>query len=156
MGGLEPLGGGGAVKRYRFRLERVERVRKIEEDLAEARLAAGLHALAASAEAERVERGRYADVSWAGAGVVEPWLASHADKERAGARVALAEASRRAMEIEAAALRQAWQAAARAVTALERLDERRRAEHAVAEGREEQAVLDEVSVSAQRRAGGHA
>lgn len=138
------------MRRYRFRLERVQRVRQVEQDLAEARLAESLRALRLAEEALVAEQVRYAAVVGARAGGVGSYLSDHDGKARAAARVRLAAAQRRAVELELEARRDAWLTASRRVTALERLDERRRAEHALESQREEQTVLDEVAQRGRR------
>jgi flagellar export protein FliJ len=134
------------MKKYAFRLARVQRVRQVEQELAEARLAMALKSLTEAEAALEAERLRFMGIAPepVDAGV-EAYLIDQARQDRAAARVVEAAASRRAAEIEADAMRDAWQAAARAVTALERLDERRRAEYGAEVLRDEQAVLDEVA-----------
>jgi flagellar export protein FliJ len=133
------------MKKYRFRLEQVLRVRRLEEERARA--------------AVLVAR-READVS---AGRVRDRIAAYHSFEPAAGPVASARllADRalhtlRADAVEVARGREAeawkvvadrlqvWSGAAQKVAALERLDERRRADHALAARREDDLVVDDL------------
>jgi flagellar FliJ protein len=134
------------VKKYRFRLEAVLRVRRIEEERAMGELLAANRALAA-AEAELDRRlDHYRTVTGA-EGMVsqEAYLVARARQDAAAAAVVAAGAARLAAEAEAERMRAIWAACATRVRALERLDERRRDEHAGEVLREEIIVLDEVA-----------
>ena len=136
------------MKRYTFRLAAVLRARRNEQDVAQS---AVLRARAVAAERAAVlaERERaYA------AGVDAQGLRSSADFVHEQAhRAALAQAvldARRNLQtaeddIEAA--RVIWTTAATRVGALERLDERGRAEHSALLLREEDLVVDDLVVS---------
>jgi flagellar FliJ protein len=140
------------VKRYRFRLEAVLRVRRLQEDVARTALAEAAAALA-RAGAEEARAG-----SWLHALRAQPAPESPVAWD-AHRRVQLAAAdelaSRTADVAHAHAEQQARQrelAAARTrVRALERLDERRRAEHAREMARHEERAADDLVTSRYRR-----
>ena len=139
------------MKRYKFRLEAVLRARRAEESVAQTNLLrANASVLAAEAATDR-SSAHYREVREL------PGLDFMVQRERAtlaaraliGARESLGEA--RATR-EAAML--SYLGSARAVSVLERLDERRREEHAVAAQREDSLVVDEMVTSRHRRKGG--
>src|SRR5206468_12799517 len=66
--------------------------------------------------------------------------------EMAARTVRDAEAARRQAAEEATARREAWTQAAKEVSVLERLDERRRAEHALEAARQADAEVDDIVV----------
>ena len=145
------------MRRYRFRLEQVLRVRRQEQDAARAAvLSATAHAGAeADALAER-------DRAYA-AGLTAPESRSAADfvfvqEHRAALGRAVLDQRRRLDEAQAqlALARAGLTAAATRVGALERLDEHARAEHAARALREEEMVVDDLVVSRfQPSPGGH-
>ena len=136
------------MRRYRFRLEPVLRVRRQEQDAARATVLAAT----ACADAEReslLERDRaYA------AGLAAPATRSAvgfvvAQQHRAALGRAVLDQRRRLQEAELRLeqARTAWTAAATRVGALERLDEHSRAEHTARARREEEMVVDDLVVS---------
>lgn len=139
------------MRRYRFALDPVLRVRRIQQDSAQALVAA---ARAGYEQADGVldhAVERYAArCEPAGVATTGQWLASRTGAELAAASVVAAgaerEAARLQMEEQLDALRQTRMR----VTALERLDERRREEHAVESRRAEEAEVDEL-VTARHR-----
>jgi flagellar export protein FliJ len=129
--------------RYRFPLETVLRVRRAEEKAARARLLAANTSLVSAIAARDLADARYRAT---GSEVFE--LASLLE-ERCAAELAAAalEHAKRALSLaasEAALAHVAWTSAAKRVAALERLDERRRAEHTAEEGRREVAMVDDI------------
>ena len=140
------------MKRYRFRLEAVLRVRRLQEDAARGALA---DATAAVARAE-AEEGRAR--AWLDALRAQPapdgpaaWdaqrrvqLAAADELSSRGSDVAHARAEQQARQRELAAARTR-------VRALERLDERRRAEHAREVARHEERAADDLVTSRYRR-----
>ena len=140
------------MKRFRFRLERVQRVRVIEEEVARAALqtaqarARGADALAKDAQAE-VEGARDELRGLLAGGAVDPgavlWRQALLDRLRQRSEAL----RRQAVKLERAATRELelWQVAVRERDALERLEERRRADHAVAAERRANAELDEIA-----------
>lgn len=136
------------MKKYRFRLEAVLRVRRIEEERARGDLLAANRALA-EAEAEldrRLEHYRTVSLP-AGALPHDEYVAARSHQDQAAAGVVAAGTARLAAEAERDRLRDVWAAAAARVKALERLDEHRRDEHAADVQREEVLVLDEVAAA---------
>jgi flagellar export protein FliJ len=136
------------VKKYRFRLEAVLRVRRIEEERAMAALVLANRALAeADAELER-RLDHYREVAQpAGSLAHAEYVKVRSLQDAAAAGVVAAGAARLMAEAEADRKRELWAEAATKVRALERLDERRRDEHAAEVLHEEIITLDEVAAS---------
>ena len=136
------------MKRYRFRLESVLRVRRLQEDVARGELARASAAVTAAEDA--VTAGR----DWLRRLGAEPapsgpsaWEArrqimlSAADEidDRVGdVQIAVIERQARRVALGEARTR---------VRALERLDERRRVEHDLEAGRQEERVVDDLVTS---------
>ena len=136
------------MRRYRFRLEPVLRVRRQEEDVARAAVLAATVCAGAETEALAERDRAYA------AGLTAPRTRSAADfvaaqEHRAALGRAVLEQRRRLQEAELRLeqARRGWTAAAARVGALERLDERSRAEHTARALREEEMVVDDLVVS---------
>ena len=136
------------MKRYRFRLAQVLRVRRIQEDQARAGVAA------AQAEVRRREAAladaldRYRAVG--GAGGALQTAAWSVERARADASARSVVSAGVAVRVAKAAVTHAvavWQDAAAAVQALERLDDRRRAEHALEALREDDKAVDDQVLS---------
>lgn len=136
------------MKRYRFRLDLVLRVRRNEEDAARGALLAATATVAA-------EEGRLAErhASYAAA-LTPPASSTAADFRREQLRrealgAAVVEQRHRLEQARGAQLqaRDGWAAAAAKVGALERLEERSREEHRIAELREDDLVADELVVA---------
>lgn len=147
------------IARFRFRLERVLRYRQSLRDLKQQELAAVEAALAREREAlaemlamrdevleelVRLQAGSFAALEREPYTRHLAWLEDETDRQRA--RIAEAEKARDEK-------RSALVKAAQEHRIVERLRERRREEHGVAEGRDAQAALDEVAggVFARRR-----
>jgi flagellar protein FliJ len=136
------------MRRYRFRLEPVLRVRRQEEDVARGAVLAATALAGAEAEALAERDRAYAN----GTAAPGPRSAAdfvHVQHHRAALGQAVLEQRRRlqAAEVQLAQARTGWTAAAARVGALERLDERQRAEHDVRALREEEMVVDDLVVS---------
>lgn len=133
------------MKRYKFRLEAVLRVRRIEEEQAAAALAIANRALhAAEAELDR-RLAHYQSIDGEhGPLSHDRFVALRSQREHAANGVVAAGAARISAEAEADRMRELWAAAAMRVRALERLDERRRGEHDAEVLRDEIITLDEV------------
>jgi flagellar FliJ protein len=136
------------MRRYRFRLEPVLRVRRQEEDAARAAVLAATALAGAESEALAQRDSAYAD------GMTASEIRSAADfiymqEHRAALGRAVLEQRRRLQEaqVRLAQARTGWTAAAARVGALERLDERSRAEHTARALREEEMVVDDLVVS---------
>ncbi len=136
------------MKRYRFTLESVLRARRAQEDLARQQLAQANRALrraqatladvTAAYDRRPVDRGQ---IDLAGL-----------HRQRLDGELAAAEVDRRRGQLADAAVEAAthyarWTEAARLVAALERLDERRRAEWRLEAQRQEAAAVDDVVTS---------
>jgi flagellar protein FliJ len=131
--------------RYKFRLAAVLRVRQAEEEQAADALRRANARVRALLAARDDEVARYRSLAVTGG----PMTAAELRQERATAALVadtMTAAEKAAMTAAAdAALAQvAWSTAARRVTALERLDERRRAEHADDERRAQIAEVDDL------------
>jgi flagellar FliJ protein len=140
------------MKRYRFGLASVLRVRHVEEDRAVLALAEAERARqVAERRAAALESQHRAVPPPDGAVEATQFLATREQQERSavavrGARAEVAEASTAVV-----ARRAALAAAASARAALEHLDERRRAEHALELQREEAAEVDDLVTSRHQR-----
>ena len=140
------------MKRYKFRLEQVLRVRRVQEEQARAELQAANREVARAEDLLDTRFDRYRNLAApAGALPTSGFLAVRDRAELVAAGVVAAGALRQAARAEAAERRAAWSAAATRVTGLERLDDRRRAEHTVEVIREEDREADEVVVTRFRR-----
>jgi flagellar export protein FliJ len=138
------------MKRYHFRLEQVLRVRRTQEELERAALLAANQEFRVRTGREAVALERHGLRLVAGATTPEPTAALLRRRflEESSARsVTLARAAVHEAGLNAAARRQAWAEAARRVAILERLDERRRAEHAAEAARQEALEVDDLVVS---------
>ncbi len=140
------------MSRYRFRLETVLRVRRIEEEGAKHTLRAASAALRAAIDQRDHARHRYltfADAERAVCtleGLLDARLHAGllADEVTRTERAAIDAANKAALS------RLQWSMAARRVAILERLDERRRAEHAAEALRADAAVVDDIVTSRYR------
>ncbi len=136
------------MKRYRFRLEQVLRVRRQEQDAARGAVLAATVRTQAEAQALAEREQAYA----AGTGAQQIRCAAdfvHVQQHRAAlGRAVLDQRSRlQEAELRLEQARAGWTATAMRVSALERLDERQRAEHTARAVREEAMVLDDLVVS---------
>lgn len=136
------------MKRYRFRLDTVLRVRQVEEERARGELALA-HRRLAEADAvleERIEH--YGAVPQPTAPLpAVSFLAARDRQEWAARSVVTAGTARIAADTTVAERRSEWAAAATRVSALERLDERRRAEHRIEAQRQEGLEVDDMVVA---------
>ncbi len=135
------------MKRYRFPLHTVLRVRQSEEDLASASLLQANNQVRASTEAlnETVRRHEQRPPP-AGAVDSSTFAMRQARAAWSAAAVRQAEQAHAAAEARADEARVQWQDAARKVKALERLDERRRAEHHLLAERAGERETDDIVV----------
>lgn len=141
------------MRRYRFRLEPVLRVRRQEQNLARGAVLAATVLAGAESDALAERDLAYA----AGANAQGPRAAAdfvYVQKHRAALGQAVLDQRRRLSEAEArlAQARTDWTAAAARVGALERLDERQRAEHTARALKEEEMLVDDLVVSRFRSA----
>ena len=141
------------MKRYKFRLDTVLRVRRVEEDRAIAALAAARRRLDAAEATLQDTLDRYSGVPAAsGPMSVVDLLRARAHQDLMAASVVHAGTQRLRAEAIVETQRAEWSAAAQRVAALERLDERRRAEHAVEAQRQETIEVDDMVVARAGRA----
>jgi flagellar export protein FliJ len=140
------------MKRYRFTLGSVLRVRKVEEDQAIMQLAEAERARAVAAEASaRRESAHRAALRQQHETTTTAFLAHRERLERTANAVRSSHDAVHAAEAATVARRAAVAAASAAVNALENLDERRRAEHALELQREEAAEIDDLVTGRHRR-----
>lgn len=142
-------------RRFEFRLERLRRVRSIEEHVARAeRARAEGEARAAEARAEAVRTHLEQDRAWVRARLEESALAplsgAHRTLDATGRLLGRRLESARTLRESARQAAEEHRARQIAARALDELRTRARQEHLALLAQEEQAVLDEV---AQRRAG---
>jgi flagellar export protein FliJ len=134
------------MKRYQFRLEGVLRLRRAELEQARLVLAGANAALQSALLVREREAERYNSVAFrSDASAPDALRAELHDSAVAHARLAGAERSVADAAVHAAVAQVNWSSANRRVAALERLDERRRAEHAAEVRREEAVLLDEIA-----------
>ena len=136
------------MKRYAFRLQRVLEVRRTEQDVARAGVLAATVRAGAEATALTDRDHAYAErLSAQGPTGAAEFLYEQA--HRAALGQAVLEQRRRLLEAqhEVEAARAVWTAAAARVGALERLDERQRAEHSARALREDELIVDDLVVS---------
>ena len=134
------------MSRYRFRLESVLRVRRVQEERSRAELAMARFAEldAKQATARRVGLLRRAQDTGYSDGPTEEWSRQRDRSDRLAAAVTASHVA----ELHAAELTmrrlEDWERAAQELRALERMDEHKRAEWRLEQGREEQKALDEI------------
>jgi flagellar export protein FliJ len=136
------------VNRYRFRLDSVLRARRAQEERARQELAQANLRLRTAMDVHRRESQRYAEITLT-VGALDN-VEFHRQRAVAELAAATVEAARVAMDAaatEAATAYSAWTEAARLVAALERLDDRRRAEHRAEVLRGEVAVADDLTAA---------
>lgn len=133
------------MKRYQFRLAAVLRLRRAEQEQARLRLAETNLRLKALLLGRDREACRYAELAGRQDAVrADDLLAERQDAELAAARLAQAEQLVAEAATTAAMAQIAWVGAHRRVVALERLEERQRAEHGASVLREEIALVDDL------------
>jgi len=136
------------MKKFRFRLEKVQRVRRIQEELARAELQAANRAVA---EAERVKMERFdryqARDDLFGESSLDGFMTARTLKEAAAYSVLDGVAKTEETRGVALERRDDWIGARSRVDALERLESRRRDEHSAEWIREQQELVDEIVVT---------
>ena len=139
------------MKRYRFRLQSVLRVREIQENVAAANLAIANRDLAAAEAALTARRSAYAALDFQrGTQSSSAFLAARDHDELKAQSVTEAQTHVTTRTDEADERRAQWTEAAARVTALENLDGRKRDEHAIDAGRQDAAVVDDIVISRRR------
>ena len=138
------------MRRYRFRLEPVLRVRRQEQDAARGAVLAATALTGAEAEALAERDRAYAAGTGRSRARARAADFVHVQQHRAALGRAVLDQRRRLQRGARRGLAQArtgWTAAAARVGALERLDERQRAEHTARAAKEEEMVVDDLVVS---------
>ena len=139
------------MKRYRFRLEQVRNVRRVQEDLSLADMRHAEREAAIAAEEATARRARYDGESTPLAqAIAGSFVADHERLARAAAAVEAAGRSLAEARAAADVRRAEWSEAARKVAALDRLDERQRVEHAVDHARDMDKQVDDIVVARKR------
>jgi flagellar export protein FliJ len=135
------------VKRYRFRLEPVLHVRRSEQDAARGALLAATAEVGAQQHELEQRQAAYAVRVQRPLAATAPDFRLEQSRRQALGQAVLAQQVRLAQAREQQELaRESWVAAAARVGALERLDERQRAAHRVAELKEDDLLTDELVV----------
>ncbi len=134
------------MKRYRFRLDPVLRVRRVEEERSVAVLAQAQRSeqRAQQLQVSRFERYHLIPTP-IGTRSAPEYLADRARIELVAAGVVAAAAAHELAVIEVNESRRIWAEAAGRVTSLENLDERHRGEHLIEVNKAETAELDELT-----------
>lgn len=141
------------MKRYRFRLDSVLRVRRIQEERARAELLSANQGVVAAQRhlgqriAHLEELPKSAKIASTPA-----FLANQARLASIASSISMARAAREVAEHAADERRVAWHVTARRVEGLERLDERDRTEHALEAQRAADQEVDDLVVSRFRTA----
>ena len=138
------------MKRYEFRMQKVLRVRRLQEDAARAGVAVARRAEVEAQHALDASKEHYGALSAPSAASAAAFLGM---RERAAHRatgVRLSEGQRQVAADQTAVSVATWHETNRRVDALERLDERRRAEYEIDARRAEDAAVDEIVVSRAR------
>lgn len=140
------------MKRYRFRLESVLRVRRTEEEAARGQLIAA-NAAVARQEQLLAECERAYEIKLNASGLRPCADFLFEQSSRFSHAAAVLEQRRRVSEAydDAARARGVWSGAAARVGALERLDERQRDDHRIATLKEDELSTDELVVSGYAR-----
>lgn len=142
------------MKAYKFRLASVLHVRRLQEDQARAALAQARLDAARAADETTTRRGLLGMARKRGlpSGRTSEWQAEHDRQQRLTHAVLAARAAElRASELVATRIED-WNVAAREVAAIERLDEKARAEHFAEMIKLEQRDADEQAASRHARA----
>lgn len=136
------------MKRYRFRLEPVLRVRRIQEEAARAELVAATAAAAAQDRQLTARTEAYENSCTASAGRSRAEFLFERSTRSAYAAALLEQRERvRTAQDDVVRARSAWSDTASRVGALERLDERQRDEHRVQTQKEDDLNTDELVVA---------
>jgi flagellar biosynthesis chaperone FliJ len=132
------------MAKYRFRLETVLRARRVQETQRRSALAAANRALVESLRVCDMALASYTEHSRHEAVDVRSLCAERFDIEVAALRMLEAERDANRKASEAALAHVEWSQAARGVAVLERLDARRREEHAIEENRKDVRMVDDL------------
>ena len=131
------------MNRYRFRLETVRRVRRVQEDLAIGAWRMAQGELRTAERALDVATDHYRSRSFVGSVLrANDLIAQHDAMSRAADMVVSSQVRRSTASAIAEHRRAEWSAAAQRVAGLDKLDERARTDHTLAVSRSE-AVIDD-------------
>jgi flagellar protein FliJ len=140
------------LKRFRFRLEQVLRVRRVQEDMARGALLLANRGAQRAAASVNERIAEYAAASRPnGAQTYEAFNRMQFDLDNAAGAITVARAEYRHALAVVDQHRADWAAARQRVAALERLEERRREEHAVEARRAEDRLVDDLVVARHAR-----
>jgi flagellar protein FliJ len=133
------------LKRFRFRLEQVLRVRRLQEDIARGALMAAHHGAREAADRVNARIDDYAAASRpSGAQSYDAFNRMQFRLDNAAGAITIARAEyRQALDL-VEVRRVEWTAARQRVAALERLEARRRDEHAIDARRAEDRIVDDL------------
>lgn len=136
------------MSRPRFRLDAVLRVRRLQEESARAALRLANADRSAAARAEEEARQDYARTPQPlGPSCLDDFLAQRATAERAAQAVSLRGAATGRADEAVSERRNGWMEAAARLSVMERLEERRRAEHRAELERREVAAAEEITTA---------
>ena len=139
------------MKRYEFRMQKVLRVRRLQEDAARAGIAVARTAEQRASDAVVGSYDHYRALSTlAPATTAAAFLGLRDQVTYRATSVRLAEGNLHVAAEATAEAVSTWHVSHRRVEALERLDERRRDEHEIEARRAEDAAVDEIVVSRAR------
>ena len=142
------------MKKYKFRLDNVLRVRRTEEDLAKAELARANARVAEAVALVDLRMSHYSSLpAPGGAGSTANFMSIRFRQETAARAVVAAKAARVAALQDAEAYRAAWSQNAQQVAVLERLDDRRRTEPEFEAARQADLEVDDIVVTRHGRDG---
>jgi flagellar FliJ protein len=137
------------VKRYQFRLETVLRLRRAEEEQAQAALRGANNRLRQLLAERDTEADRYRRVAAEhGATSIEGFRAEQLAAELAARSLAAAGRAAATAAADAALAQVHWMGTHRALATLERLEARHREEYVESERRAESVVLDDIATAA--------
>lgn len=135
------------MKKYKFRLDTVMRVRQTQEDLAKADLAMANARVAEAVALVDARLTHYANLPVAvGGGSTATFMSNRFRQDAAARAVVAAKAARVAALQDAEAFRITWSKKAQEVSVLERLDDRRRTEHEIEAARQADLEVDDIVV----------
>jgi flagellar export protein FliJ len=143
------------MRRYEFGLEQVLRVRRTQEDVARAVILSANHTVVLRDRQLDVARAHHAARSASNslsALATPAFLGRRFLEETSASGVAQAGHARDSAVVEAANARASWADAARRVSVLERLDDRRRTEHIREAARQDALEIDDIVVGRYGRA----
>jgi flagellar FliJ protein len=140
------------LKRFHFRLAQVLRVRRLQEEIARGALMLANREAATAADAVNARVAEYTDAARpSGAQSYDTFNRMQSRLDNAAAAITIARAEYRARLDVVDERRTEWAAARQRVAALERLEERRREEHAVEIRRAEDRLVDDLVVARHAR-----